>query len=110
MLERILCPAVSGFDITPSGTSVNVPFGEHFYGNMTGFCSWYGAWIDVDVSACIAIPTCPEDGIWPRTNINTEREISCGVGVMGTRTRFCDANGVWGPADESACRKNWRPY
>ena len=82
MLERILCPAVSGFDITPSGTSVNVPCGEHFYGNMTGFCSWYGAWIDVDVSACIAIPTCPEDGIWPRTNINTEREISCGVGVM----------------------------
>ena len=101
-----MCPAVSGFNETSSGTSVTVPCGEHFHGNMSGFCSWYGAWIDVDVSACIAIPTCPEDGVWPRTNVDSVRVLSCGVGIVGTRTRYCGADGVWRQADESACRMN----
>lgn len=94
---------MSGFDATPSGVTVNVACGEHFSGNMTGTCSLYGAWTDVDVSACVEIPTCPEDGIWPRTNVNTQRELACGAGITGKRTRMCRADGTWGPADESSC-------
>lgn len=51
----------------------------------------------------MAIPTCPEDLGWPETNINTNREIPCGVGIMGTQTRYCYANQTWGPVMDDSC-------
>ena len=105
-IERIYCPAVSGFDETPSGVTVNVFCGEHYYGNMTAICSNTGAWTNVDVSQCVEIPTCEEDGLWPRTNIDTVREMSCGAGIQGMKTRPCYADGTWGPANESQCGRS----
>ena len=108
-LERIYCPAVSGFEVTPSNTDVNIFCGEHYHGNMTATCSAVGAWTNVDVSDCVAIPTCEEEGIWPRTNINSVRELSCGEGILGTKTRACNADGTWGQADESQCGMSIKP-
>ena len=101
--ERLVCSEMNGFPETLSGTSVNVACGEHYHGNMTATCSFYGQWTAIDISNCIAIPTCEEDGIWPRTNQNTLRTLSCGSGVAGTKTRFCNANLQWGEIDDSNC-------
>ena len=51
----------------------------------------------------MSIPTCPEDMGWPETNINSTRELPCGVGIVGTQTRFCFANQTWGPVQDGAC-------
>ena len=56
----------------------------------------------------VAIPTCPEDLGWPETNINTNREIPCGVGIVGTQTRYCYANQTWGPVMDDSCGRGER--
>ena len=56
----------------------------------------------------VAIPTCPENQGWPETNINTNREIPCGVGIEGMQTRYCYNNQTWGPIQDEACGTAWR--
>ena len=51
----------------------------------------------------MAIPTCPEEGLWPETNIDTLREISGGVGVLGNQTRYCNHDQTWGPVQDDSC-------
>ena len=53
------------------------------------------------------IPTCPEEGVWPETNVATTRVLSCGAGVSGSMRRVCNADGTWGIADTSECGRCW---
>ena len=51
-VERLRCPAVSGFPETDSLEHVDVSCGEHFEGRMEADCDKHGAWTNVDVSHC----------------------------------------------------------
>lgn len=79
---------------------------EGYPESYTYFCVEHYEEDAVEIQDCYVAPcTCPQNGPWIETIINTYATAECTNGFTGTMTRFCNADAMWAEPDNAACHE-----